>query len=247
MAKPLTRISRVLVVGRVITSTFGLLLALALAGCEGPPPRSGVPVGGTAIAPSATGDGPAETAETQPPAEPDANAGVAAEPGQPSPPSPGPQAPATASEPSDSLAASVRDIAPAAGPAPTPAPAAPRKPAIDDDPDRLMGLGTVELTRMLGDPRFVRRDSSAQLWRYRNKSCILYLFLYRGAGRAEYFVSHIEARHGEGGAAEKRECFGALLLERREHEAGYDHRRRRRPSGADGAGPSSWAIIQVPC
>ncbi len=206
--------------GRVITSAFGLLLALALAGCEGPSPRSGVPVSGTAIAPSATGDGPAETAETQPPAEPDANAGVAAEPGQPSPPSPGPQAPATASEPSDSLAASVRNIAPAAGPAP--APAAPRKPAIDDDPDRLMGLGTVELTRMLGDPRFVRRDSSAQLWRYRNKSCILDLFLYRGAGRAEYFVSHIEARHGEGGAAEKRECFGALLLERREHEAGYD-------------------------
>ncbi len=149
MAKPLTRISRVLVVGRVITSTFGLLLALALAGCEGPPPRSGVPVGGTAIAPSATGDGPAETAETQPPADPDANAGVAAEPGQPSPPSPGPQAPATASEPSDSLAASVRDIAPATGPAPTPAPAAPRKPAIDDDPDRLMGLGFQPFGRQL--------------------------------------------------------------------------------------------------
>ena len=220
MAKPLTRISRVLVVGRVITSTFGLLLALALAGCEGRPPRSGVPVGGTAIASSATGDGPAETAETQPPADPDGNTGVAAEPGQPSPPSPGPQAPATASEPSDSLAASVRDIAPAAGPAPTPAPAAPRKPAIDDDPDRLMGLGTVELTRMLGDPRFVRRDSSAQLWRYRSKTCILDLFLYRTGGRPEFSVSHVETRRSEGGSTPQRECFGALLLERLNREAG---------------------------
>ena len=100
--------------------------------------------------------------------------------------------------------------------APAPAP----KPAIDDDPGRLMGLGTVELLRMLGDPRFVRRDASAQLWRYRNKSCILDLFLYREPGRPEYFVSHIEARHGNGGAAEKRECFGALLLERRDREAG---------------------------
>ncbi len=222
MAKPLTRISKVLVVGRVITSAFGLLLALA--GCEGPPPHSGVPVGDTAIASSVTGDGPAETAETQPPAEPDANAGVAAEPGQPSPPSPAPQAPA--SEPSDSLSASVRDIAPAAGPptatatTPVRSAAPPEKPAIEDDPGRLMGLSTAELTRVLGNPRFVRRDATAQLWRYRNKSCILDLFLYRDAGRPEYFVSHIEARRSEGGAAPKRECFGTLLLEQLDREAG---------------------------
>ena len=100
------------------------------------------------------------------------------------------------------------------------APPAPEKPAIDDDPERLMGLGAGELTRMLGSPGFVRRDASAQLWRYRNKSCILDLFLYRSAGRPEYLVSHVEARRSEGGAAPKRECFGALLLEQLDREAG---------------------------
>ncbi len=94
------------------------------------------------------------------------------------------------------------------------------KAALDDDPGRLMGLSTAELTRVLGNPRFVRRDATAQLWRYRNKSCILDLFLYRDAGRPDYFVSHIEARRSEGGAAPKRECFGTLLLEQLDREAG---------------------------
>jgi len=105
-------------------------------------------------------------------------------------------------------------------PVPSIIPAEPEKPVVDDDPDRLMGLGTGELTRMLGSPRFVRRDASAQLWRYRNTSCILDLFLYRGAALPEYFVSHIEARRSEGGTAQKRDCFGALLLDQLDRESG---------------------------
>jgi hypothetical protein len=105
-------------------------------------------------------------------------------------------------------------------PAPSLAPPEPEKTAIDDDPERLMGLGTGELTRMLGNPRFVRRDDSAQLWRYRNPSCILDLFLYRNADRPDFIVSHVEARRSEGGAAQERECFGALLLDQLDREAG---------------------------
>ena len=105
-------------------------------------------------------------------------------------------------------------------PAPSVAPPEPEKPAIDDDPERLMGLGTRELTRMLGNPRFVRRDDSAQLWRYRNTSCILDLFLYRNADRPDFVVSYVEARRSEGGVAQERECFGALLLDQLDREAG---------------------------
>lgn len=208
-------------VGRVFTNSCILLLVLAA--CEGPTPQYGVadpPEQDSAIATSATGDGPAETAE---PAEP-------ADTGRSSPPSPGPRAGAAGAAPKPP-AAGVHDIAPAAGPptaaapvppaaSPAPSPPPPAKPAIDDDPERLMGLATAELTAMLGNPRFVRRDSSAQLWRYRNKNCILDLFLYRDTGRPEYFVSHVEARHHQGGTAVKRDCFGALLLERRDREAG---------------------------
>ena len=91
---------------------------------------------------------------------------------------------------------------------------APLKPTVDDNPERLMGLGIGELAAMLGSPRFVRRDSSAQLWRYRNKSCILDLFLYRNVGRSEFYVNYIEARRAKGGVALKRKCFGALLLQK---------------------------------
>ncbi len=235
MAKRLTRISRVLVVGRVFSGACGLLLAVAVAGCEGPAQHSGVPDRDFGMRTSDGADGRLDTTEAEPRAGPDADA----EPRQLSPPAsaaeasaavPSSSAPsrdnAVSGAPPGSPGAGVRDTAPAAGPprdaAATPvlAPAPPEKPAIDDDPERLMGLGTAELTRLLGNPRFVRRDSSAQLWRYRNKTCILDLFLYRDAGRSGYLVSHVETRHREGGAAPKRECFGALLLDRLDREAG---------------------------
>jgi hypothetical protein len=101
----------------------------------------------------------------------------------------------------------------------TAVPPEPVKPSIDDNPDRLMGMDTGDLTQVLGSPRFVRRDASAQLWRYRSASCVLDLFLYRNEGRPEYLVSHVEARASGGGNAEKRECFGALLLERLDRDA----------------------------
>lgn len=121
----------------------------------------------------------------------------------------------------------VNKIEPAAGPADAgaksmsvPGLREPELPAIDDDPERLMGVGTAELTRILGDPRFVRRDSNAQLWRYRNETCILDLFLYRKAGQPEYLVSHVESRRLEGGSVPTHECFEKLLLDRRDGRTG---------------------------
>ena len=225
MSKLVKKNSRVSVVSRVYMIACGLLLSVALAGCVDPAPQKGVPDRDVGARTGDRDNGPVTTAEARPDAGRDADAAATAEPRQ-SPPASGSQVSAASGEPLVSSGATVQDTAPAAGPptatatTPVRSAAPPEKPAIDDDPGRLMGLSTAELTRVLGNPRFVRRDATAQLWRYRNKSCILDLFLYRDAGRPEYFVSHIEARRSEGGAAPKRECFGTLLLEQLDREAG---------------------------
>ncbi len=229
--------SRVSVVSRVYTTACGVFLSLLLAGCVEPGQQVTETPWDARIWTGDSDDGSATTDAVQSDAgqdvdaalaQPDtgvrADAGAATEPPQKSTPPSEPQAPAASGEPPKPPESTVQDTAPAAGPpiaaAATPVPLAPEKPAIDDDPERLMGLGAGELTLMLGSPGFVRRDASAQLWRYRNKSCILDLFLYRNAGRPEFIVSHVEARLSKGGAAAKRDCFGALLLERLDREAG---------------------------
>ncbi len=243
MSNLVKEISRVSVVSRVYPIACGLLLSVALAGCVEPGQKvteipweariwTGDPDDGSATTDAVESDAGqnVDAALAQPDAgdRADADAGAATEPQKVSTPPSNSQASATSDEPPKSPEATVQDTAPAAGPpsvaavtpVPPVAPPLPEKPAIDDNPERLMGLATGELTRMLGIPGFVRRDASAQLWRYRNKSCILDLFLYRNAGRPEYFVSYVEARRSYGGAAPKRECFGALLLEQLDRESG---------------------------
>ncbi len=244
MANLVKKNSRVPVVSRVQTIASGVLMSWLLAGCVDPGQQytetpwedriwSGDSDGGSASTATVKSDAgqKADTAPAQSDTGDRADTGAATEPPQKSTPPSEPQASTISGESPKSPEAIVQDTAPAVGPptvaaaAPVPpiapvTPPVPEKPAIDDDPERLMGLGAGQLTLMLGTPRFVRRDASAQLWRYRNKSCILDLFLYRDAGRPEYFVNHIEARRAEGGAALKRKCFGALLLEQLDREAG---------------------------
>jgi len=210
----------VLVAGRVISGVCGgLLLSLALAGCGGTPTPQSVIDADFGVQPGAANDAAAVLADIEPASGDRARPGTG---GDARPPSAPPESSAgeprdessAAATPADSAEPRVVFVAPEIAPQP------PAKPVIDDDPQRLMGLDVSELTRMLGDPRFVRRDASAQLWRYRNKTCILDLFLYRTGGRGEYSVSHVETRRSEGGSTPQRECFGALLLERLNREAG---------------------------
>ena len=196
---------------RVLRVACGLSLSVAVAGCVDLAPQASVPNGDnvpfriatakadteqdnetTVVRPNTTkGD---EVTETQPNIDPifyaisipfDTQAG------------------GTAHEQPGALEITVQDSA-----------LAPLKPTVDDNPERLMGLGVEDLIIVLGNPRFVRRDSSAQLWRYRNKSCILDLFLYRNGGQSKFYVNFIEARRAKGGVAPKRKCFGALLLQK---------------------------------
>jgi hypothetical protein len=86
---------------------------------------------------------------------------------------------------------------------------------INDDPRRLLGLDTKSLTVLLGAPGFTRRDPPAQLWRYRDKSCILDLYLYEISKKITgSTVRHYEARSPSNTYMPARTCFRALLTAR---------------------------------
>ncbi len=92
---------------------------------------------------------------------------------------------------------------------------------IDDDPGQLLGLDVKSLTRLLGAPRFMRRDPPAQLWRYRDEDCILDLFLYVAAGKKTgSTVRHFETRSLSKSNMSTRSCLRALLIARRPSKAG---------------------------
>ena len=107
------------------------------------------------------------------------------------------------SRPAGSAATPSRSPETAALPAPTgPVPTiplakpAPPVPAIDPKslptPQRMVGMTPDELTRLLGEPRFKRRDDPAEIWQYKGERCFLDIFLYRDKGRTE--VSYVDVR-----------------------------------------------------
>jgi hypothetical protein len=87
---------------------------------------------------------------------------------------------------------------------------------------QLSGMSASGVTDLLGKPQFQRNETSAQLWQYRGKSCVLHLFLYRAG--AALRVRHAEARPqmaAQGAAvveplhgAAADECLGQLAAAR---------------------------------
>ncbi len=59
-------------------------------------------------------------------------------------------------------------------------------------PGDLMELSEQQIAALFGRPPFVRREEPAQVWQYKQDSCVLDLFLYREA--AGYRVKHAEIR-----------------------------------------------------
>jgi len=90
--------------------------------------------------------------------------------------------------------------------------ALPPEPVIDDNPQRLMGLGPGALSTILGEPELIRREAPAEIWQYRNDNCVLDVFLYDTAGRRE--VTYVEARDGAAQQIEARACLNELLRAR---------------------------------
>ncbi len=90
------------------------------------------------------------------------------------------------------------------------------KPKINDDPTQVVGLLPREIFSLLGQPEFVRRDMSAQVWQYRRSACVLDLFLYedKGAGQKVVYYEVRPMRQDASSLSEtaQRGCFAALLL-----------------------------------
>ena len=59
-------------------------------------------------------------------------------------------------------------------------------------PADLTGLEPVALQHLFGEPGLVRKDYPAEVWQYRNPSCVLDIYLYPDHDRLT--VAHAEAR-----------------------------------------------------
>jgi hypothetical protein len=101
----------------------------------------------------------------------------------------------------------------------------PGRVAIQDDPDRLVGMEQSRISGLFGIPAFVRRDAPAELWRYLSGGCIVDLYLYptfneRAEAEGELRVRHVEVRGHTGGKTDVKACLGSLIAERPEDRRG---------------------------
>ena len=75
-------------------------------------------------------------------------------------------------------------------------------------PADLVGLDGPSLEHLLGKPGLVRRDYPAEVWQYRNPSCVLDVYLYPDDERLT--VTHAEARGPKMAGDALRPCIAKL-------------------------------------
>ena len=119
------------------------------------------------------------------------------------------------SEIPDSVAAVPLDSPPPRSEPPR-GPIADLTPAVNDDPEQLVGLDDAGLEALLGKPAFRREDTPALVWQYRTDGCVFDIFLYTdGAGephRAIYYEARGDATGETVDVVATRLCFRNLLL-----------------------------------
>ncbi len=96
--------------------------------------------------------------------------------------------------------------------------ALPQDPAINDDPQQLIGMGPASLNAFLGAPELIRREAPASLWQYRADDCVLDVVLYPDRGGDK--VTYLEAREDGATKMAPRSCLNKLLRARYDGSAG---------------------------
>ena len=96
--------------------------------------------------------------------------------------------------------------------------ALPPDPAINDDPQQLIGMGPASLNAFLGAPELIRREAPASLWQYRADDCVLDVVLYPDRGGDK--VTYLEAREDGATKMAARSCLNKLLRARYDGTAG---------------------------
>lgn len=88
------------------------------------------------------------------------------------------------------------------------------------DAAALIGHSGREVEGWLGEPRLKRRDPPAEIWQYRDPSCVVDFFLYSDTSMPDgtaISVSHVEVRPRE---ADARACFSAIRANGRRASSG---------------------------
>jgi hypothetical protein len=75
------------------------------------------------------------------------------------------------------------------------------------NPARLKGLNARQVTALLGQPSFTRKDAPAEIWQYRVRACTLDLFLYDEG--ATHRVAHYAVRSPQ--VISDQACFDEVL------------------------------------
>lgn len=96
--------------------------------------------------------------------------------------------------------------------------AIPPEPAINDDPQQLIGMGPASLNAFLGAPELIRRETPASLWQYRAEGCVLDVVLY--PDRQGDKVTYLEAREDGAVKIAPRTCLNKLLRARFDGSSG---------------------------
>jgi hypothetical protein len=78
-------------------------------------------------------------------------------------------------------------------------------------PSQLLGMTPVRVSALLGQPELIRIEPPAQVWLYRNQTCIFHVYLYTASGSAGYSVSHIAAVSLQGQALAVDSCFAETI------------------------------------
>jgi len=88
--------------------------------------------------------------------------------------------------------------------------AQPAAPILSDDPNSFIGFGDAELSRMLGQPKQVRKDDPAEIWQYSGADCVVDFYLY-AADAGGLAVAYMEARNQAAEATPADRCVKSLM------------------------------------
>jgi len=94
-------------------------------------------------------------------------------------------------------------------------PEAPAGIVIEPLPDLadLLGLGRLQVAKLLGDPSLLREEPPAEVWLYEGALCVLHLFLYEQASGPDYAVRYFEVRGSGDASVGQGICYASLLSE----------------------------------
>ena len=81
-------------------------------------------------------------------------------------------------------------------------------------PDEVVGMSDADVRQIFGSPSYIRRESPAAVWQYRQGDCIVDMFLYTEELGDAYQVEHVELRPTQAGGAlsfaERQRCLNNL-------------------------------------